>query len=98
MPPEVQSPNNGSSLQEFSVPSIQIIADESTSHKGESSLTERPEDEHDHDNLSIKDADQSIAIINETKSIPSVEPFKPLSSFNSFGQRIQYGFKIHNWG
>ncbi|QHS72814.1 Fir1p [Saccharomyces paradoxus] len=89
MPPEVQSPNNGSSLQEFSVPSIQIIADESTSHKGESSLTERPEDEHDHDNLSIKDADQSIAIINETKSIPSVEPFKPLSSFNSFGQRIQ---------
>lgn len=35
------------------------------------------------------DADQSIAIIDGTKKNLSVEAFKPLSSFNSFGQQIQ---------
>lgn len=89
IPPEAQSPKNGSFLQEISVPSIQIIPDESISHTREPSpsLIECPEDENEA--FSTEVADHSIAIISETKSVPSIEPFKPLSSFNSFGQEIQ---------
>lgn len=47
MSPDVRSSDNGSFGQEFSVPSIQIIADESTSHSIDPSLTEYSNNEHD---------------------------------------------------
>ena len=61
IPPEAQSPKNGSFLQEISVPSIQIIPDESISHTREPSpsLIECPEDENEA--FSTEVADHSIS-------------------------------------
>lgn len=85
--PNSQPPDNVSFQQEMSVPSIQIIADETTSREIESSIG-YPESEDDQQHSSIKDADQSIAIIGEINDNLPVEPFKPLSSFTSFSQPI----------
>ncbi|CAI1950241.1 hypothetical protein SEUBUCD646_0E01150 [Saccharomyces eubayanus] len=87
--PSVKSPQNNSFRQEMSVPSIQIIPDETTSNTVDSSITENPEEKTGPKSFSIEDADKSIAIIRETKKNPTVEPFKPLSSFNSFSLPIQ---------
>ncbi|CAI4059938.1 hypothetical protein N7582_001496 [Saccharomyces uvarum] len=85
----VQSPQNNSFQQEMSVPSIQIISDETTSNTIGPSITENSEEGTDLKSFSIDDADKSIAIVHEAKINPTVEPFKPLSSFNSFSHPIQ---------